>query len=98
MTSFILVALDGLRPDMENATATLNLAALAAWNNVCQCAQRLPIADAGGTPSLITGCRPGAHGMMANTLFDASVAPDRLLRSRLVEDVVALPKGGESPS
>jgi len=36
--------------------------------------------------------------MVANTLFDASVAPDRLLRSRLVEDVVALPKGGESPS
>ncbi len=48
MTSFILVALDGLRPDMVNATATPNLAALAAWNNVCQCAQRLPIADAGG--------------------------------------------------
>jgi arylsulfatase A-like enzyme len=49
------------------------------------------------TPSFITGCRPGGHGMVANTLFDAAVAPDRLLRTKLVEDVLAMARGGESP-
>jgi hypothetical protein len=49
------------------------------------------------TPSLITGCRPGGHGMVANTLFDAAVYPDRLLRTKLVEDVLAMGQGRESP-
>ena len=35
--------------------------------------------------------------MVANTVFDASVAPDRLLRTKLVEDVLALANGAESP-
>jgi hypothetical protein len=35
--------------------------------------------------------------MVANTLFDAQVAPDRLLRTKLAADVMALARGGESP-
>lgn len=49
------------------------------------------------TPSLVTGCRPGGHGMVANTLFDREVAPDRLLRTKLIADVMAMARGGESP-
>jgi arylsulfatase A-like enzyme len=35
--------------------------------------------------------------MVANTLFDAEAAPDRLLRTKLVEDLMAMARGGESP-
>jgi hypothetical protein len=35
--------------------------------------------------------------LVANTLFDASVAPDRLIRTKLVEDVLTLAAGAESP-
>jgi len=35
--------------------------------------------------------------MVANTVFDASVAPDRLLRTKLVSDVLLMARGGESP-
>jgi phosphonoacetate hydrolase len=34
------------------------------------------------TPSLVTGCRPAAHGMVGNTVFDRALAPDRLLRTK----------------
>ena len=98
MTRFILMALDGLRPDMVNATATPNLAALATRGTSFANARSVfPSETRVATPSLITGCRPGAHGMVANTVFDASVAPGRLLRTKLVEDVMALAQGGESP-
>lgn len=98
MTRFVLVALDGLRPDMVSASATPNLVALAARGTTFANARSVfPSETRVATPSLITGCRPGAHGMVANTLFDASVAPDRLLRTKLVEDVMALAQGRESP-
>ena len=35
--------------------------------------------------------------MVANTLFDAAVAPDRLLRTKLASDVLAMAQGRESP-
>nr|WP_272876840.1 alkaline phosphatase family protein [Neoroseomonas terrae] len=93
-----MVALDGLRPDMVDATATPNLFALAAEGTRFANARSVfPSETRVATPSLITGCRPGGHGMVANTLFDASVAPDRLLRTKLVEDVLAMAAGGETP-
>lgn len=98
MTRVIMVALDGLRPDMVDAAATPNLFALAAnGTRFAHARSVFPSETRVATPSLITGCRPGGHGMVANTLFDASVAPDRLLRTKLVEDVLAMAKGGESP-
>ena len=98
MTRVIMVAMDGLRPDMVDATATPNLFALAAnGTRFANARSVFPSETRVATPSLITGCRPGGHGMVANTLFDASVAPDRLLRTKLVEDVLAMAKGGESP-
>lgn len=98
MQRCIMVALDGLRPDMVNAANTPHLAALAARGTRFVNARSVfPSETRVATPSLITGCRPGGHGMVANTLFDASVAPDRLLRTKLVEDVLAMAAGRESP-
>jgi len=98
MTRCIMVALDGLRPDMVDAVRTPNLAALAAAGTRFANARSVfPSETRVATPSLITGCRPGGHGMVANTLFDAAAAPDRLLRTKLVEDVLAMAAGAESP-
>jgi hypothetical protein len=98
MTRIIMVALDGLRPDMVDAAATPNLAALAATGmRFANARSVFPSETRVATPSLITGCRPGGHGMVANTVFDAAVAPDRLLRTKLVEDVLTLAAGAESP-
>lgn len=98
MTRCIMVALDGLRPDMVAAELTPHLAALAAQGaRFAHARSVFPSETRVATPSIVTGCRPGAHGMVANTLFDASVAPDRLLRTTRVSDVLAMAKGGESP-
>lgn len=98
MTRCIMVALDGLRPDMVNAANTPHLAALtAAGTRFANARSVFPSETRVATPSLITGCRPGGHGMVANTVFDASVAPDRLLRTKLVSDVLAMAQGRESP-
>ncbi len=98
MKRCIMVALDGLRPDMVNAANTPHLAALAAAGTRFANARSVfPSETRVATPSLITGCRPGGHGMVANTVFDAQVAPDRLLRTKLVEDVLAMANGAESP-
>jgi phosphonoacetate hydrolase len=98
MTRIIMVALDGMRPDMVDAATTPNLFALAAEGiRFANARSVFPSETRVATPSLITGCRPGGHGMVANTLFDASVAPDRLLRTKLVADVLAMAAGAESP-
>lgn len=98
MTRIVMVALDGLRPDMVDAALTPHLAALAtAGTRFARARSVFPSETRVATPSLITGCRPGGHGMVANTLFDASVAPDRLLRTKLVEDVLAMAAGAETP-
>jgi arylsulfatase A-like enzyme len=98
MTRCIMVALDGLRPDLVTAANTPHLAALAARGTRFANARSVfPSETRVATPSLITGCRPGAHGMVANTVFDAGVAPERLLRTKLVADVLAMAQGRESP-
>jgi arylsulfatase A-like enzyme len=98
MTRLVMLALDGLRADMVSAAATPNLARLAAGGTRFANARSVfPSETRAATPSLVTGCRPGGHGMVANTLFDAEVAPDRLLRTKLVADLIALARGGESP-
>jgi arylsulfatase A-like enzyme len=95
---FVMLALDGLRPDMVSAEATPHLAALAARGaRFANARSVFPSETRVATPSLVTGCRPGGHGMVANTLFDAEVAPDRLLRTKLIADVMAMARGSESP-
>lgn len=98
MRRCVLVALDGLRPDMVSAQSTPHLAALAARGvRFANARSVFPSETRAATPSLVTGCRPGGHGMVANTLYDAAAAPDRLLRTKLVADIAALAMGRESP-
>ncbi|MBS7792291.1 alkaline phosphatase family protein [Roseococcus sp. SDR] len=98
MTRFVMLALDGLRPDMVTPALTPHLCALAAAGTRFANARSVfPSETRVATPSLITGCRPGGHGMVANTLFDAAAAPDRLLRTKLVADVAAMAQGRETP-
>ncbi|PWS36110.1 hypothetical protein DFH01_12960 [Falsiroseomonas bella] len=98
MARIVMLALDGLRPDMVSPDATPHLHALAAEGvRFANARSVFPSETRVATPSLITGCRPGGHGMVANTLYDAAAAPERLLRTKLVEDVLAMAQGRESP-
>jgi predicted AlkP superfamily pyrophosphatase or phosphodiesterase len=98
MTRCIMVALDGLRPDMVSAAATPSLFALgAAGTRFANARSIFPSETRAATPSLVTGCRPGAHGMVANTLFDAAAAPGKLLRTKLPEDLALLAMGRDTP-
>jgi phosphonoacetate hydrolase len=98
MTRCIMVALDGLRPDMVSPEATPQIAALTTrGTRFAQARSVFPSETRAATPSLITGCRPGGHGMVANTLYDALLAPNRLLRTKDVADLMVLANGQESP-
>ncbi|NKC32478.1 alkaline phosphatase family protein [Falsiroseomonas selenitidurans] len=98
MPRFVVMALDGMRPDLVSPTLTPNVARLVAEGvRFAQARSVFPSETRVATPSFITGCRPGGHGMVANTLFDAAVAPGRLLRTKLVADVMAMAQGRESP-
>ncbi len=95
---FILIVLDGLRPDMVSPAAMPALARLIARGTRFANARSVfPSETRVATPSLVTGCRPAAHGMVGNTLFDRALAPDRLLRTKDAEDYRILSAGAESP-
>ena len=65
MTRVIMVALDGLRPDMVDPVATPHLHALgAAGARFSRARSVFPSETRVATPSLITGCRPGDHGSL----------------------------------
>lgn len=95
---FILIVLDGLRPDMVSATSMPALAALTVrGTRFAEARSVFPSETRVATPSLVTGCRPAAHGMVANTVFDRVLAPDRLLRTKDAADFAILSAGAESP-
>lgn len=95
---FILIVLDGLRPDMVSPASMPALAALMARGTRFENARSVfPSETRVATPSLVTGCRPAAHGMVGNTLFDRALAPDRLLRTKDAGDYRILSAGAESP-
>ena len=83
----ILILLDGLRPDLVTPARMPRLAALAAaGTRFAQARSVFPSETRVATSSLVTGCRPAAHGLTANTIFDAALAPDRLLAVTVVTD------------
>ncbi len=95
---FILIVLDGLRPDMVTPAAMPALSALIArGTRFAEARSVFPSETRVATPSLVTGCRPAAHGMVANTVFDRALAPDRLLRTKDAADYRILSAGAESP-
>ena len=95
---FVVVTLDGLRPDLVTPRAMPHLAALLAeGTRFARARSVFPSETRVAASSLITGCRPGAHGMAANTLFDAGLAADRLLRTGSRADLALLARGSPSP-
>jgi arylsulfatase A-like enzyme len=98
MTRIVLVLFDGLRPDVVDRQRMPNLARLregGAW--FANARSVFPSETRVASPSLSTGCRPGSHGLVANTLFDAERAPDRLLRTKTLADLAILANGQASP-
>ncbi|UPY37747.1 alkaline phosphatase family protein [Sediminicoccus sp. KRV36] len=95
---FILIVLDGLRPDMVSPASMPALAALLTrGTRFAEARSVFPSETRVATPSLVTGCRPAAHGMVANTVFDRALAPGRLLRTKDAADFHILSAGAESP-
>jgi arylsulfatase A-like enzyme len=95
---FIVIVLDGLRPDLVTPTVTPHIAALmSSGTRFAHARSVFPSETRVATSSLITGTRPQAHGLAANTLFDAAVVPDRLLNTGSREDLRLLAHGRPSP-
>lgn len=95
---FIIIVLDGLRPDLVSAAATPHLAALqASGTRFARARSVFPSETRVATSSLITGTRPQSHGLAANTLFDAAVTPSRLLNTGHRDDLRLLARGATSP-
>ena len=95
---FVIIVLDGLRPDLVTPARMPALSALMARGaRFAEARSVFPSETRVATPSLVTGCRPAAHGMVANTVFDATLAPGRLLRTKDAGDFRILSAGAESP-
>ena len=95
---FVVVTLDGLRPDLITPEAIPHLAALLADGmRFARARSVFPSETRVAASSLVTGCRPGAHGLAANTLFDACLAADRLLHTSSRADLALLARGNPSP-
>ena len=70
---FLIVAFDGLRPDMVDDSLTPNLAAFCRHGSHCTDSRAVfPTETRVNQASLITGCHPGRHGMVANKFVEAA--------------------------
>ena len=73
-TRYLIVAFDGLRPDMVNDDLTPNLAALCRTGSHCTDSRAVfPTLTRVNQASLITGCHPARHGMVANKFMEVAV-------------------------
>lgn len=77
MSQVILVVLDGLRPDFVSEELTPNLVSLAAegivFRNHHAC---FPSVTRVNSTSIATGCHPGNHGIVDNTLYLPKIQTD----------------------
>ena len=72
----VIVVWDGLRPDLVVPEATPTLAAMAAsgtWVRDSYCAY--PSETRVNATTLATGCQPGRHGIVGNSLYVPEVDP-----------------------
>lgn len=91
---FVIVVLDGLRPDLVTAATMPHLAALRdAGTSFANARSVFPSETRVATSSLVTGCRPGAHGLVANTMFVPSVTTQHKLRTNQIADLALLGQG-----
>lgn len=87
----VLFGFDGLRPDLVGPETTPALWRLIGSGLRFSAARSVfPSETRVATPSLATGCRPASHGLVANALYDAAAAPDRVLNTKHVAAMDAL--------
>ncbi|PZW43104.1 putative AlkP superfamily pyrophosphatase or phosphodiesterase [Humitalea rosea] len=93
----ILIALDGLRPDLVQPQTMPRLSRLAAEGaRFADSRSVFPSETRCATPSFSTGCRPGEHGMVANTFYAPEISP-KLIRTKHLADIALLAPPGGSP-
>lgn len=87
----VLFGFDGLRPDLVSEAATPAIArVMAAGTRFAAARSVFPSETRVATPSLATGCRPAAHGLVANALYDEAAAPERILNTKHLRAMDAL--------
>ena len=87
----VLFGFDGLRPDRVTQGTMPHLARFMAEGVRFSNARSVfPSETRVAIPSLATGCRPGTHGLVANSLYDAAAAPTRMLNTKHVADIEAV--------
>ncbi|WP_144184243.1 alkaline phosphatase family protein [Elioraea rosea] len=87
----ILFGFDGLRPDLVTEAASPNICrVIAEGTRFANARSVFPSETRVATPSLATGCRPASHGLVANALYDAAAAPDRVLNTKHAKAMDAL--------
>ncbi len=70
---FLIVAFDGLRPDMVDDDLMPNLSAFCRRGSHCTDNRAVfPTETRVNQSSLVTGCHPGRHGMVANKFMEAA--------------------------
>lgn len=92
---FLIVAFDGLRPDMVHALTMPNLWRLRGEAAHFPASRAVfPSETRVNQATLITGCQPRRHGIVANKFIDVDLFPDGLFNSA---DYDALARADASP-
>jgi hypothetical protein len=87
----VLFGFDGLRPDLVTDETMPALARfIRDGARFANARSVFPSETRVAIPSLATGCRPGTHGLVANSLYDSAAAPDRVLNTKHAADIDAL--------
>lgn len=87
----IVLVCDGLRPDRIDPARTPALWRLretGVW--FPQARSVFPSETRVAAASLVTGCTPGAHGLLANDLYDATIYPHRAVATADAADLAEL--------
>lgn len=81
-TRQVVIVVDGLRPDLIDDTTTPTIARLRreGIEAVTSHAVSPPVTRVNAA-AMVTGCRPGATGLVGNELYHPDVRPDRAFRS-----------------
>ncbi len=78
----LIVAFDGLRPDMVTPELMPNLAAFArAGVRFTHSRSAFPTETRVNQAALVTGCYPARHGIVANRFHDPAAAPGKLINT-----------------
>ena len=84
----LMFGFDGLRPDLISTASMPCLARfIREGASYANARSVFPSETRVAIPSLATGCRPGTHGLVANSLYDRIAAPQRVLNTKYARDI-----------